>query len=104
MRDDDIKLPKLPAPSLESTQCDSVMRYTKLMSYSENDMEAYARVAVLTDRTRRSPVQQSDVAAVLRNLLDQVEQMSGMFPDEDGAIKNAVEEAKSVLLECNTLA
>lgn len=35
--------------------------------------------------------------AVLRNLLDQVQQMRGLFPDEDGAIGRAVDDAKEAL-------
>jgi len=52
----EFKLPPLPAPTLESTQCDSTMRYTTLRSYSELDMEAYARAAVEADRKGRVPM------------------------------------------------
>ena len=39
-------LPALPEPDLESTQCDSTMRYTTLRSYSRGQMIAYARAAL----------------------------------------------------------
>lgn len=39
----------------------------------------------------------SEVKAVLANLLEQVEQMRGLFPDEDGAIASAVAEAYEAL-------
>jgi hypothetical protein len=38
-----------------------------------------------------------ELAAALNQLLQQVEQMKGMFPDTDGAIQNAVDDSYAAL-------
>lgn len=38
-----------------------------------------------------------ELAAALRNLLDQARQMSDMFPDEDNVIANAMRDAEESL-------
>jgi len=39
----------------------------------------------------------SELAAALRNILDQTYQMQGMFPDEDQTIANAIADAEAAL-------
>jgi uncharacterized protein YukE len=39
----------------------------------------------------------SELAAALRNLLDQTYQMADMFPDEDQAIARAIKDAEEAL-------
>lgn len=39
----------------------------------------------------------------LSNLIEQVEQMKGMFPDEDGTIEDAVDDAEAAILELREL-
>lgn len=41
----------------------------------------------------------SDLRSALGQLLDQVEQMKGLFPDEDGSIARAIEDAEQALKE-----
>lgn len=38
-----------------------------------------------------------DLAAALGQLLEQVYQMQGMFPDEDGTIQAAIDDAEAAL-------
>ncbi len=40
-----------------------------------------------------------DLAAALRNLLDQTHQMRGLFPDEDRTIASVIEDAEEALKE-----
>lgn len=45
-----------------------------------------------------------DAIAILKNLLHQTEQMQGLFPDEDGTIQEAIDEAQEAInkFECKT--
>jgi len=38
-----------------------------------------------------------DVIPILKNLLYQIEQMKGLFPDEDGTIQEAIDEAEEAI-------